>query len=168
MKIASYNIHKTKGIDGSYDSFRPIMVLQEIMPDIVAIQEIDKRFGRRTGLICPGMINSLLGLKHVNYTQDKNGLGWHGNSIFIKHSFDVLFTEVKHLPGFEPRGAILTEISTPNGTIRIINCHLGLLPRCRFLQANFLIDWINSRENMKTIICGDLNEWVPINPAYLS
>ena len=47
MKIASYNVHKCKGIDGRFRPDRIIRVIAEIGADVMAVQEIDHRFGRR-------------------------------------------------------------------------------------------------------------------------
>ena len=47
LKIASYNIHKGVGLDRKRDPDRILSVLAEIDADIVALQECDRRFGRR-------------------------------------------------------------------------------------------------------------------------
>ena len=49
LKFASYNIHKAVGTDGRRDPDRILSVLHELGADVVALQEVDRRFGRRTG-----------------------------------------------------------------------------------------------------------------------
>ena len=53
MKVASYNIHKCRGLDGVTRPDRIIGVIREIGADLIALQEVDRRFGRRTGLLDP-------------------------------------------------------------------------------------------------------------------
>src|SRR5262245_44106750 len=40
MRIVTYNVHRSRGIDGRYDPRRVLEVLQEISPDVVALQEV--------------------------------------------------------------------------------------------------------------------------------
>src|SRR5690606_8328687 len=47
VTFASYNIHKCVGIDGRYDPDRVGAVIAEINPDVIALQEVDSRFGKR-------------------------------------------------------------------------------------------------------------------------
>jgi endonuclease/exonuclease/phosphatase family metal-dependent hydrolase len=47
IKVASYNIHKAVGLDRRRDHERILRVLLEVDADVVALQEVDRRFGRR-------------------------------------------------------------------------------------------------------------------------
>ena len=51
MKVASYNIHKCRGVDGFVKPERIVAVVKEIGADLVALQEVDHRIGTRTGLL---------------------------------------------------------------------------------------------------------------------
>ena len=53
MKVASYNIHKCRGLDGVTRPDRIVEVIRELGADVVALQEVDRRFGRRGGLLDP-------------------------------------------------------------------------------------------------------------------
>jgi endonuclease/exonuclease/phosphatase family metal-dependent hydrolase len=64
------------------------------------------------------------------------------------------------LPGLEPRGALVAEIELEQGgVLRIIAAHFGLLRHNRAQQARTLVELINDRHEMPTILLGDLNEW---------
>ncbi|MBU2090373.1 MAG: EEP domain-containing protein, partial [Alphaproteobacteria bacterium] len=65
------------------------------------------------------------------------------------------------LPYAEPRGAIVTEFSFPQGPLRVIAAHLGLMQRYRRLQAAAILREIELGERMPTLLMGDLNEWQP-------
>ena len=56
MKVASYNIHKCRGVDGATRPDRIIGVIRELGADVIALQEVDRRFGRRAGLLDPSAI----------------------------------------------------------------------------------------------------------------
>ena len=49
--IASYNIHKCIGVDGQFNPKRTMTVIKEIGADVIALQEVDQRFGNRASLL---------------------------------------------------------------------------------------------------------------------
>ena len=54
LRVASWNLHKCVGADRRFDPDRSAAVIAELGADIVALQEADKRFGRRDRLAGPG------------------------------------------------------------------------------------------------------------------
>lgn len=62
MKVASYNIHKCRGSDGMTRPDRIVGVIRELGADVVALQEVDRRFGRRGGLLDPAAIRHETGM----------------------------------------------------------------------------------------------------------
>ena len=58
MKVASYNIHKCRGADRLVRPDRIIDVIGEIDADIIALQEVDRRFARKGGLLNPTTIET--------------------------------------------------------------------------------------------------------------
>ena len=51
LTFASYNIHKAVGLDRRRDPDRIIAVLNELDADVVALQEADRRVGRRESVL---------------------------------------------------------------------------------------------------------------------
>ena len=49
--FASYNIHKCVGVDRRFDPGRVAAVIAEVGADVIALQEADRRFGDRAGLL---------------------------------------------------------------------------------------------------------------------
>jgi len=47
LKVATYNIRKAIGLDQRRNPERILAVLKEIDADIIALQEVDRRFGAR-------------------------------------------------------------------------------------------------------------------------
>ncbi|WP_332065238.1 endonuclease/exonuclease/phosphatase family protein [Bartonella sp. CB189] len=159
LTIASYNIHKCVGIDKVFNPARTVRVIAELQVDILALQEADKRFGERIGLIDLKLLKTETGLIPIPLkTMSPNGHGWHGNALFIKKGF-VYDTLQITLPGFEPRGAIIVELKMETGFIRVIAAHFGLLRHSRNKQTKMLLTLLKKRPSMPTILIGDFNEW---------
>ena len=145
LLVASYNIHKCVGTDGKRNPDRIVEVIREIGPDIIALQEVDTRFGERKGLL--------------NLQRLDHDCGWHGNIVMVRKDM-VSATHEIHLPGLEPRGALLADIDLSDGqAVRIIAAHLGLLRSSRRQQAARLIDIMRNHSARPTLLLGDFNEW---------
>jgi endonuclease/exonuclease/phosphatase family metal-dependent hydrolase len=158
--IGSYNVHKCVGLDGRFDPARIAAVVGELDADVVALQEVDRRFGRRSGLLDAETLRRESGLHIVHVSDLPDGHGWHGNALLVR---DSTVTRLRRLtlPGAEPRGAIVTELALPAGRLRVVAAHFGLLRRCRMRQAAMILDTIAEGETMPTLLVGDLNEWRP-------
>ena len=133
ITVASYNIHKCVGTDGRFDPGRIAAVIAEMDADVVAIQEADKRFGRRQGLLDLKALEGKTGLCLVPTSEAADGHGWHGNALLLKKG-SVRSMRRLALPGAEPRGALVVDLDLPAGPLRIVAAHLGLLRRSRRWQ----------------------------------
>ena len=158
LSVASWNIHKGVGTDRRRDLARTSAVIAEIGADILALQEVDTRFGARTGLLDLERLRHDLGLIPVPFQGTGVAHGWHGNLLLVRNA---LVQEVHHLilPGFEPRGAMVTDLEIEGQPLRIVNAHLGLLASSRLKQARALIDKVATLKLRPTLLMGDLNEW---------
>ncbi len=157
--IASYNVHKCIGVDRRFDPERTASVISEIDADVIAIQEADKRFGERSGLLRLDMLERDCGLVPVPITAlSSTGHGWHGNMIMIRKGAVGGVRQLK-LPGVEPRGALVVTLDLPTGKLRLVAAHFGLLKRSREQQAMAILASLAEDEAMPTLLVGDLNEW---------
>lgn len=157
--IASYNVHKCIGVDRRFDPERTASVISEIDADVIAIQEADKRFGERSGLLKLDMLERDCGLVPVPITAlSSTGHGWHGNMIMIRKGAVGGVRQLK-LPGVEPRGALVVTLDLPTGKLRLVAAHFGLLKRSREQQAMAILASLAEDEAMPTLLVGDLNEW---------
>jgi endonuclease/exonuclease/phosphatase family metal-dependent hydrolase len=156
--LASYNIHKAVGTDRRRDPHRIAKVIAEIAPDIVALQEVDLRFGRRTGLLNLEALEEETGLVAVPVDRRLEAHGFHGNLILAR---GAEIEEVHHLalPGLEPRGALLADLRLDGRKLRVIGAHLGLLPQSRLSQARAILNRIEQLDDRPMVLMGDLNEW---------
>lgn len=159
ITVASYNVHKCVGLDRRFNPQRIARVIAEMQPDIIAVQEADKRFGRRVGLLDTEMLREA-GLSLVPVSRLPDGHGWHGNALLVRAGTPLAVRRLA-LPGAEPRGAVITEMELPAGRLRVVAAHFGLLRRCRARQAAAILEAIGQGESMPTLMMGDLNEWRP-------
>ena len=158
LSVASYNIHKGIGTDRRRDLKRTVAVISEIGADILALQEADTRFGTRTGLLDLDSIRRDLGLIAVPLDGVGDAHGWHGNLLLVRNAL-VHDVHQLVLPGFEPRGALVTDMLIDEQPLRVVNVHMGLLPGSRAAQARALLDKLGSLAPRPTLLMGDLNEW---------
>jgi len=157
--LASYNIHKCVGTDKIFNPQRIVEVIAGLKADILALQEVDKRFGKRHGLLDLAELERQTGLRPVPiHSIAPQGQGWHGNALFFREG-NICSIEQITLPGVEPRGALIVDFYFKAGPLRIIAAHFGLLRRSRTLQAEAILTFLKAKQNMPTVLLGDLNEW---------
>jgi endonuclease/exonuclease/phosphatase family metal-dependent hydrolase len=156
--IASYNIHKCIGLDGQFDPGRTMSVITEIDADVIALQEVDQRFGERASLLDLEALKRQSGLIPVPFASTQTGNGWHGNVLLVR---DGAVTSVRTmaLPGVEPRGALVADLRLSAGPLRIIAAHLGLLRRSRARQVEAILLAAEPSDGRPVLLLGDLNEW---------
>ena len=160
LRVASYNVHKCVGTDGRFDPVRSAAVIAELGADLVAVQEADRRFGRRIGLLDTATLERETGLAPLPVSDLPDGHGWHGNALLVRPGTPARLRRLA-LPGAEPRGALVAELDLPAGRLRVVAAHLGLLRRCRARQADAILRVLAEGEAMPTLLLGDLNEWRP-------
>jgi len=157
--VASYNVHKCVGTDKVFDPNRVLHVISEIKADVLALQEIDKRFGCRSGLLDLGALKERCGLSPVPINaMTPRGHGFHGNALFFRHGTVRDICQID-LPGVEPRGALIVDFQLNSGPLRVVAAHFGLLRRSRERQVATILEHLSQRPFMPTVMVGDLNEW---------
>lgn len=159
LAIATYNVHRFIGRDGRQDPERVAAVVGELEADIVALQEVVLPEGTATeGLVS---LPAFEGYQVVTgMTRKRRGLHF-GNALLVRaprlHVRQLDLT----IPPLECRGALDVHLDLPGEPMRIVNAHLGLLPRERRLQFARLIEHISLHESPLLAVIGDFNEWRP-------
>lgn len=156
--FASYNVHKCVGVDRRFDPERILQVIAEIDPDVIALQEADRRFGDRRALIDLAALEKATGLRPVPVANGHMGHGWHGNLLLHRGGEAGQIRQVT-LPGLEPRGALMADLRLPQGGVRVLGVHLGLLRHSRLLQVGSLLSHAAEAADGPTVLMGDMNEW---------
>ena len=160
IKVASYNIRKGIGTDRIRSPDRILHVLQEIDADVIALQEADRRFGRRAAILSPRNLADNSPWKAVPFGDRPLSSGWHGNVLLVRKEAQVLDCEAIHLPTLEPRGAVMADLRVGGALVRVVGMHLDLSGLMRRRQADAIIAHLDaSARAMPTVLMGDLNEW---------
>lgn len=154
-RVASYNIRKSVGRDYRRNPARVLSVLSAIDADIVALQEVDRRFGRRASSLPPAMIAAQTDLEIVDLAHRPESIGWHGNAILLRRGTKILDIHTLALQGLEPRGAVIVDLEN----LRVVGVHLALLRRARQAQVAQIASFLANMPFKPTLIMGDFNEW---------
>jgi endonuclease/exonuclease/phosphatase family metal-dependent hydrolase len=165
IRVVTYNIHTCIGVDGRYDPDRIATVLHEINADIACLQEVDahRRRGRHTDQWA--YLGEATGSRVILGAGARDHRRRFGNVILTR--FPVLAARSLDLTvaGYEPRGAIDTDLLIGDRVLRVIATHFGLHAAERRLQANRVMSTLgeplakNWRAADAVLLMGDLNEW---------
>ena len=162
LTVATYNVHKCVGLDMRRDPARIARVIAEIAPDVIALQEADRRFGDRAGLLDLPGLRDIAGLEAVPLGTQGPSHGWHGNVVLTRN---MVIEDVRplRLPGLEPRGAMMIDMARGPLRLRVVAAHLGLLRASRLVQTRVLLAALAEaraqRDDRPAVLMGDLNEW---------
>lgn len=159
LRVLTYNIYHGEATDGSINMDLLASIINEVNPDLVALQEVDKNT-QRTGVI--DMTNELskrTGLKgYFVKHRDYQG-GEYGNAILSR--FPV--TDVDALEGYHSTPSVITfAFATvklaPDVEIVFSSTHLSTRTEDRKEQARQLVDYYTKEKNRAPLILtGDLN-----------
>ncbi|SLN46149.1 Endonuclease/Exonuclease/phosphatase family protein [Roseivivax jejudonensis] len=154
LRIASYNIRKSIGLDRRRSPERILSVINGIGADIVLLQEADRRLGARRAALPRSLIERESDYAVADLARNDVSLGWHGNAVLVRRGISVEGVAHLDLPGLEPRGAVMVTVAG----LSVVGTHLGLLRRWRQLQMQAIVDHLGARI-ATSVIGGDFNEW---------
>lgn len=160
ITFASYNIHKAVGLDRRRDYERILRILLEVDADVVALQEVDRRFGRRMAALPLDAIQAATDYVPVPLSMKPDSLGWHGNALLVRKGIDLVEAAPVPLPVLEPRGAIRADLLVEGRRIRTIGMHLDLSGLRRRHQVRTVLSHCSDCDHhVPTVLMGDFNEW---------
>lgn len=160
LTFASYNIHKAVGLDRRRDPDRILAILHEIDADVIALQEADRRFGRRESVLPLDRIEDLGHYKAIQLGHRPHSIGWHGNALLVRRHFDVVHAGVVALPTIEPRGAVRADLLVQGRRLRVVGMHLDLSGLRRRHQLRTILTHLGRTDHhCPTVLMGDFNEW---------
>jgi endonuclease/exonuclease/phosphatase family metal-dependent hydrolase len=159
VRIATYNIHRCRGMDRRVVPARIIEVLRDIDADVIALQEV---IG--AGPVGAGQAEEIgAGL----------GMGWVMNCVrtLRQHQFgNVVLSRypIQHHSSYdlswrtcEPRNCQRADLDINGHLLHVYNVHLGTAVLERRYQAGRLAAFVHDRRiTGPKIILGDFNEWM--------
>jgi endonuclease/exonuclease/phosphatase family metal-dependent hydrolase len=163
FRIATYNIHKCRGLDGRTRAERIARVLQEVNADIVSLQEVVSREGFAPSDHQADYLAGQLGFFGAMGETRKHRGGAYGNVTLSRWDFKLVRPIDVTVAGREERAALRTDIRIGSHILHLFNVHLGTAVRERRQQAARLLD----RDLLRSVdisgprvVMGDFNEWV--------
>lgn len=166
LRVATYNIHRSKGLDGRVRPDRVAKVLKEIGADIVALQEV----------VClPGgaapeddqahFIARAIGADFLFGENRKLWGGAYGNVVLSRLPMRSVKNHDISVRGRERRGVLHIDVDiAPRTILHVFNVHLGTAFLERRKQGRQLagLDILLNRDlKGPRLVLGDFNEWAP-------
>jgi endonuclease/exonuclease/phosphatase family metal-dependent hydrolase len=160
LTFASYNIHKAVGLDRRRDPDRILAILNETGADVIALQEADRRFGRRESVLPLAAIEGHTPYRAVHLGMRPDSIGWHGNALLVRRNIEVAEACAVPLPTLEPRGAIRADLVVEGRHLRVVGMHLDLSGLRRRQQVrSILAHFASCGRSSPGVLMGDFNEW---------
>lgn len=164
LRIVSYNTHGCVGTDGLFAPGRILDVLDELSPDVVGLQEIDTRRGKRHGIDVLEMLARGTGMSLVFGPTMGSSAGRYGNALATRLPVVSVDHHDVSVHGRERRGVIDARLDLRPGTLRVIITHLGLRRGERRRQVELIRELIDVEDDPEvTVLLGDMNEWQPFS-----
>jgi endonuclease/exonuclease/phosphatase family metal-dependent hydrolase len=160
LRVLTYNLHHCEGTDGKLDMKRIADIIKATQPDVVALQEIDRKVKRSNQIDQPAELAKLTGMKaEFAKAIDLQG-GEYGQVVLSRFPMKAVKTHI--LPkkeGQETRIALETRIEPTNGlpAFTFLTTHLQHDdPKIRLEQATTINDHF-AKQDGPALIAGDFN-----------
>ncbi len=161
LRVATYNVHKCRGLDRRVRPERIVQVLREIDADVVAMQEVLGAHDRGEDDHAQFMAAELGFHSCFGENRRLNGAAY-GNLLLSRFPLKLVRNHDISTDGRERRGCLRADIKIAEATFHLFNVHLGTSFLERRRQARKLVDADilgDPRLHGARIICGDFNEW---------
>lgn len=155
LRVATYNVHKCRGMDLRVNTARTLAIIQQLDSDIVAVQEIFEQqalfFADRLG-------------KDFRFAGARQLAGEaYGNAIFSRLPLRNSVVHDLTISGREPRNCIRAQVELDEAhAVQLFALHLGTSFFERRKQAEKLLakEMLGgSLPGTPRIVLGDFNEW---------
>jgi endonuclease/exonuclease/phosphatase family metal-dependent hydrolase len=159
LRIATYNIHRSRGLDGRTRPERIAAVLSDIDADIIALQEVIGS-GPRGGSHAEA-IGAALGMGWV-MAPARLLRGHHfGNAVLSRFPITQHLGHDLSWKTCEPRRLQRVDVTVNGAALHIYNVHLGTAILERRHQAQRLASIVSDRHVVgPKLVVGDFNEWM--------
>ena len=159
LRIATYNVHRCRGLDGRTRPHRIVEVLRAVNGDIVALQEVLGAGPR--------------GTSHIEEIGAALGMGWvlaparhlrghpFGNAVLSRFPIRQHLEHDLSWKTCEPRCLQRVDVGVDSHVLHIYNVHLGTAILERRHQAQRLATIVGDRHVAgPKLVLGDFNEWM--------
>ena len=158
MRVATYNIHRCIGRDGTVSVERIAAVLRRIDADVVALQEVAFDSANPQNVLARLAVAADAQAIAGPTLQARRG--HYGNALLCRRAtarverLDISFRSR------EPRGVLAATLHFGRHRVKVVATHLGLFPRERRYQVQRLLPFLEATDVSTTVLLGDFNEWL--------
>lgn len=157
LSLLSYNIHHGVDFKNNYNLTATADTIQLTGADIIALQEVDIRWGLRSHMLDQiSWLASRLMMESAFAPALTNKSGFYGVGILSK--YPIIYNRYYLLPGkLEQRVLQVAGIQVNGQTIYLFNTHLGLSQGDRTVQVAKILEIAQMYESEHKILLGDFN-----------
>ncbi|HET9132444.1 MAG TPA: endonuclease/exonuclease/phosphatase family protein [Terriglobia bacterium] len=163
IRIATYNIHKCRGLDGKVSPERIVAVLRELNADVIALQEVVSREGGAAQEDQARFVAEALGYRFAFGENRRHRGGRYGNVVLTRFPIETHRNYDITSGGRENRGCLRTDVRVADTTLHIFNVHFGtrFFEQRRQTRKLFEERIITGKDlSGPRIVLGDFNEWL--------
>ena len=159
IRVATYNVHRCRGLDGRTRPDRIAAVLRATQADVIALQEVVGAGPRGGG--------------HAEELGAALGMGWvmaparqlrghhFGNAVLSHYPITHHLEHDLSWKTCEPRRLQRVDVAVDGCTLHVYNVHLGTAILERRHQAQRLVHIVTDRHvGGPKLVLGDFNEWM--------
>ena len=158
LRIATYNVHRCRGLDGRTRPERIARVLRAIDADVVALQEVVGAGPRGGGHA--EELGALLGMGWVMAPARQLRGHQFGNAVLSRFPITQHIEHDLSWKTCEPRRVQRVDVALDGCTLHVYNVHFGTAILERTHQAERLAAIVSDRHVAgPKLVLGDFNEW---------
>jgi endonuclease/exonuclease/phosphatase family metal-dependent hydrolase len=161
--VATYNVHKCRGLDGRVRPARIAKVIRELGADVVALQEVLSTPGGRPEDDQPRFLAEELGLDMCFGAVRGQRGGRYGNLVLSALPLGPGRLYDLSVAGREERGCLRVDVRLGDGTtLHVFNVHLGTSLAERREQGPRLLEAVVRTSTDLVgprVLLGDFNDW---------
>jgi endonuclease/exonuclease/phosphatase family metal-dependent hydrolase len=158
VRVATYNIHKCRGLDGRTSPQRIVDVLAPIDADVIALQEVIGAGTRGAGQA--ETIGAALGMGWVMAPTRHLRGHQYGNVVLSRVPINQHVQYDLSWKTCERRCCQRVDLTFDHQTVHLYNVHLGTAYLERRHQAQRLVSILHDRRvGRPKVVLGDFNEW---------
>ena len=171
IRVATYNIHRSRGLDRQVNPARIAKVLRELNADIIALQEVVCLEGGASDLNQGRFFADTLSYHYcLGEARRLRGVAY-GNAVLSRAPIRAMTNYDLTWRRYERRACLRIDIELPPGhSLHVFNVHLGLAFGERRYQARKLVGAEilgNTTLTGTRVVLGDFNDWMRGLPSRL-
>ncbi len=160
LRVLTYNIHHGQGTDERFDYERLAKVINDLAPDIVALQEVDRGTARASGIDQAAVLGQLCKMHHAFGQAMPHQGGQYGEAILSRYPIEKVATHpLPYSLEREPRAALEVRVQVEGiGPLVFVGTHLCHQDNeIRTLQTRRISQLLSKDEGPPVILAGDFN-----------